>query len=123
MLYILKNGILHTTLKLIIIIQADLPKSGLPIQPVLPKLCLECLLQFVKVLQTTTGQNSSMEKKTFNFNGTPNHFRVTLLEQLSIAEFSGEYARPKVYENGLKNVLAIWLDLELKVKNIKNQSF
>ena len=62
MLYILKNGILHTTLKLIII-QADLPKSGLPIQPVLPKLCLECLLQFVKVLQSTTGQNSSMEKK------------------------------------------------------------
>ena len=62
MLYILKNGILHTTLKLIII-QADLPKSGLPIQPVLPKLCLECLLQFVEVLQSATGQNSSMEKK------------------------------------------------------------
>ena len=49
--------------------------------------------------------------------------RVTSLEQLSVAEFSGEYARPKVYENGLKNVLLIWLDLELKVKNVKNQSF
>ena len=47
-------------------------------------------------------------------------YRVTSLEQLSLAEFSGEKARPKVYENGLKNVLAIWLDLELKVKNIKN---
>ena len=41
---------------------------------------------------------------------------MTSLEQLSIAEFSGEYARPKVYENGHKNVLAIWLDL---VSNIK----
>ena len=48
---------------------------------------------------------------------------MTSLEQLSVAEFSGEYARPKVYENGLKNVLAIWLDLEFKVKNVKNQSF
>ena len=45
--------------------------------------------------------------------------RVTSLEQLSVAEFSGEYARPKAYENGLRNVLAIWLDLELKVKNVK----
>ena len=39
--------------------------------------------------------------------------RVTSLEQLSVAEFSGKQARPKAYENGLKNVLAIWLDLEL----------
>ena len=61
MLYIQKNGILHTTLKLIII-QANLPNSGLPIQPVLPKFCIECLLQFVEVLQSA-GQNSSMEKK------------------------------------------------------------
>ena len=37
--------------------------------------------------------------------------RVNSLEQLSLAEFSGEKARPKVYENGHKNVLAIWLDL------------
>ena len=70
MLYILKNGILHTTLKLIII-QADLQESGLPIQPVLPKLCLECLLQFVKVLQSTTGQNSSMEKKKLSTSMEP----------------------------------------------------
>ena len=49
--------------------------------------------------------------------------RVTSLEQLSVAEFSGESAMLKVYENGRKNVLAIWLDLELKVKNVKNQSF
>ena len=49
--------------------------------------------------------------------------RVTSLEQLSVAELSNECARPKVYENGLKNVLAIWLDLELKVKIVKNLSF
>ena len=41
---------------------------------------------------------------------------MTSLEQLSVAEFSGESARPKVYENGHKNVLAIWLDLVLDVK-------
>ena len=44
------------------------------------------------------------------------YFRVTSLEQLSVAEFSGEQARLKVYKNGHKNVLAIWLDL---VSNIK----
>ena len=38
--------------------------------------------------------------------------RVTSLEQLSVAEFSGE--RLKVYENGIKN--AIWLYLVSKVK-------
>ena len=42
--------------------------------------------------------------------------RVTSLEQLSVAEVSGDLARPKVYENGHKNVLVIWLDL---VSNIK----
>ena len=42
--------------------------------------------------------------------------RVTSLEQLSLAEFSGESTRPKVYENGHKKVLGIWLDLVLKVK-------
>ena len=42
--------------------------------------------------------------------------RVTSLEQLSIAEFSGEKARPKVCENGQKNVLVIWLDLVLNVQ-------
>ena len=41
---------------------------------------------------------------------------MTSLEQLSLAEFSGEYARSKVYENDHKNVLGIWLDLVLKVK-------
>ena len=41
---------------------------------------------------------------------------MTSLEQLSLAEFSGEYTRPKVYENGRKYVLDIWLDLVLKVK-------
>jgi hypothetical protein len=41
---------------------------------------------------------------------------VTSLEQLSLAEFSGEEVRPKVYENGHKNVLGIWIDLEWKVK-------
>ena len=50
-------------------------------------------------------------------------FRVTSLEQLGVAEFRDELARPKAYENGLKHVLAIWLDLELKVKNVKNLSF
>ena len=38
--------------------------------------------------------------------------RVTSLEQLSVAELSGEKARPKVYENGCKNVGAF---LENKV--------
>ena len=33
---------------------------------------------------------------------------MTSLEQLSFAEFSGELIRPKVYENGPKNVLGIW---------------
>ena len=35
----------------------------------------------------------------------------TSLEQLNLAEFSGEYTRPKVYENGHKKFLGIWLDL------------
>ena len=35
--------------------------------------------------------------------------RVTSLEQLSVAEFSGEYAMPKDYENGHKNVPVIWM--------------
>ena len=42
--------------------------------------------------------------------------RVTSLEQLSVAEFSGEYTSSKVYENCHKTVLAIWLDLVSKVK-------
>ena len=42
--------------------------------------------------------------------------RVTSLEQLSLAEFSGEETRTKVYENGLKKVLGNWFDLVLKVK-------
>ena len=41
--------------------------------------------------------------------------RVTSLEQLSLAEFSGEYARPKVCEIGHKNVLGIWINLVPKV--------
>ena len=53
---------------------------------------------------------------------SPVLIRVPSLEQLCVAEFSGEQARPKVYENGLENVLVIWLDLELMVKNVKNQS-
>ena len=42
--------------------------------------------------------------------------RVTSVEQLRLAEFSGEQTRPKVYENGHKKVLGVWLDLVLKVK-------
>ena len=41
---------------------------------------------------------------------------MTSLEQLNVAEFSGEEARPKVYENSHRNVLAIWLDFVLNVK-------
>ena len=41
---------------------------------------------------------------------------MTPLEQLSLAEFSGEYARSKVYENGHKNVLDVWLNLVSNVK-------
>ena len=44
------------------------------------------------------------------------YIRVTSLEQLSLAEFSGELTRTKVYENGHKKVLGIWFDLVLKVK-------
>ena len=42
--------------------------------------------------------------------------RATSLEQLSLAEFSDEYARSKVYENDHENVLGIWLDLVSNVK-------
>ena len=42
--------------------------------------------------------------------------RVTSLEELSVAEFSGDQAKPKVYENGNTNVLAIWLGLVSNVK-------
>ena len=41
---------------------------------------------------------------------------MTSREQLSVAEFSGEQARPKVYKNVHENVLAIWLDLVLNIK-------
>ena len=43
--------------------------------------------------------------------------RVTSLEQLSLAEFSGELVRPIFYENDHKNALGtIWINLEWKVK-------
>ena len=45
-----------------------------------------------------------------------NKIRVTSLEQLSVAKFSGKKARQKVYENGHKNVVAIWFDLVSHVK-------
>ena len=41
---------------------------------------------------------------------------MTSLEQLSLAEFSGEYAMSKVYEDDHKNILGIWLYLVLIVK-------
>ena len=41
---------------------------------------------------------------------------MTSLEQLSLAAFSSGSVRQKVYENGHKNVLGIWIDLEQKVK-------
>ena len=41
---------------------------------------------------------------------------VTSLKHLCVAELSGEEARPKVFENGHKNVLAIWHDLVSNVK-------
>ena len=40
----------------------------------------------------------------------------TSIEQLSLAEFSGELVRPRFYENGSKDVLRIWFDLVLRVK-------
>jgi hypothetical protein len=55
-----------------------------------------------------------VRKKKKNKNNNNN--RVTSLEQLSLAEFSGEEARPKVYENDHKNALVIWLDLVLNIK-------
>ena len=44
--------------------------------------------------------------------------RVTSLEQLSIAEFIGELARPKVYENSHKKLLGVWFDLVMKIKYV-----
>ena len=40
---------------------------------------------------------------------------VTSIEQLSLAEFSGELVRPKFYENDHRIVIGIWIDLEWKV--------
>ena len=42
--------------------------------------------------------------------------RVTSLEHLSVAEFSGELTRANVYENSHKKTLGIWFDFVLKVK-------
>ena len=44
--------------------------------------------------------------------------RVTSLEQLSVAELSGEKARPKVYENIHKNVPVVQFHLVLNVKTL-----
>lgn len=44
---------------------------------------------------------------------------MTSLEQLNLAEFGGEKTRSKVYQNGHKKDLGIWLDLVLKVKYIE----
>ena len=41
-------------------------------------------------------------------------YRVTSLEQFSLAEFSGEEERPKVYQNDHKNVPGIWFNLVTK---------
>ena len=49
--------------------------------------------------------------------------RVTSLEQLSVAEFSGEQARPKVYENEHKNVPGIWFDSVTRSKFAKIRVF
>ena len=43
--------------------------------------------------------------------------RETSLEQLSLAEFCSEQARPNVYENGHKNILGFFFDLLSKLKN------
>ena len=55
-------------------------------------------------------------------------FRVTSLEHLSVAEFSGEKARPKIYENGHKNVLDLVLNVKIwapfkKVNYIRIQCY
>ena len=49
--------------------------------------------------------------------------RVTSVEQLSLAEFSGEQTRPKVYENGHTNVPGIQMDSVTKVKFAKIRVF
>ena len=51
------------------------------------------------------------------------HIRVTSLEQLSAAEFSGGLARSNVYENSYKKVLGIWFNLVLKVQYSTIQIF
>ena len=42
--------------------------------------------------------------------------KETSLEELSLAEFSGELVRQRFYENDYKDVLRIWFDLVWKVK-------
>jgi hypothetical protein len=39
------------------------------------------------------------------------------------SEFRGEYARPKHYENGHRNIFGLFVVLELKVENSKILSF
>ena len=41
---------------------------------------------------------------------------MTKLIFLQASEFSGEYARPKNYENGHENIFGLYVVLELKVK-------
>ena len=47
---------------------------------------------------------------------------VILLEQLSLAELSSDLARLKVYENRHENVLGIWINLVLTIRNFDFQS-
>ena len=63
---------------------------------------------------TTLYENLKMPCRFFSVHITA--FRVASLEQLSLAEFSSGSVWPKVYENGHKNVLGIWINLERKVK-------
>ena len=69
----------------------------------------------VKIYREKTQENLGM-KTWIHLIQSYLTFRVTPLKQLSLAEFSGELVRPKVYENNHKNVLGIWIDLEWKVK-------
>ncbi len=68
-------------------------------------------LPFIFSILRLVGKNKLNQLK---FSSISN--RVASLEQLRVAEFSDEWARPKAYENGQKNVLAIWLDLVSKLK-------
>ena len=76
-------------------------------------------VKIIEIRLTTLKNTATKISSYLLINVLCTHNRVTSLEQLSVAEFSVEKTRLKVYEYGHKKVLGIWLDLVLKVKYSK----